>query len=133
MVVTSFHLGHGFFLSMRKLYTQYSVKRASLSHGLLLFLASGFVGKDQPNKFWQPQSSGFIGSTSRDKKNDGSTHTTNVSEYKATEKKHQYIKGNLDMEKSIIIRKTASKKVFGTKKPRVNGDALKPGGTLAII
>ena len=35
------------------------------------------------------------------------------------------------MEMSAIMRNIASKKDMGTEKPRVNDDALQPGGALA--
>ena len=35
------------------------------------------------------------------------------------------------MEKSAVTRKIALKKSLGTKAPRVNDDALQPGGALA--
>ena len=64
------------------------------------------------------------------RKKDGSTPTTNVSAWIEIGKKWQDRKRNLDMEKSIVTRNIASKKALGTKAPRVNDDALQPGGAL---
>ena len=82
-------------------------------------------------KSLQLQSSGFRGLMLRHKKNDGSTLTTTVSARKSKEKKHQYRKRKMDMDQYILTRKAASKRALATKAPRVNTDALKPGGDLA--
>ena len=64
------------------------------------------------------------------RKNNGSTPTTTVLEQKAKEKKRQYQKRKLSTKKSALTRKYASKKALVTKAPRVNDDALQPGGAL---
>ena len=64
------------------------------------------------------------------RKKDGSTPTIFLS-WKDIEKKLQYQKRNLDMEKSIVTRKKLSRKALGTKAPWVNDDALQPGGALS--
>ena len=109
------------------------------SYESLWVLASGFLGKYWPHKFWKLQSSScFSGSMLMHKKHYGSANTTTVSSRKLIEKKRKYCKRKLDMEQSILIRKAAlkkaaPKKAFVIKSPRVNDDALQPWGALARL
>ena len=60
----------------------------------------------------------------------GSTHANTILARREIEKKGQYLKRNLDMDMSVVTKKTISKKDVVTKTHRVNDDALQPGCAL---
>ena len=101
------------------------------SHESLWVSASGLIGEYWPHKFWRPRSSVFSGSTPRNKKQCGSTHTTTVSAYMDIEKKRKDRKRKLFTEKSIVTRNITSEKALGTKATRINVGALQLGGSFS--